>query len=357
MEKISSSKSSVFLVALAICSTSFFFACDDDSKQAPNINLDAAAGNQDAETIDAPRIIVVSDANVLVDVAIADASAAALDASVATADSGFSEPNVDAGSGCALLSSQHTSAAQAGLPTLGLAIWLRADQGVYKNQNNEVCAWVDHSGAGHALLSNFGQRPLYVPAATNELPSIRFTGGGRPLSISGVLGIAPQSGRSFIAVQKLVNTSARSQAIIQGQGGTPGTYVAIDTNTFQTSGSKQGVYVTNNAYDSDVPTSTVLQIQGFFVNPMVVGTAVLPSVSYRINGIPAKLTRNAGGLGNTNFETFSGANFTSVGQGQASSDYSLSEILIYDRALSIQEATQVEAALFARYSIASPPKG
>jgi hypothetical protein len=355
--KVKSSQSASLLVAMAAASAFFLFACEDDeSKLMPNSNLDAAAGSQDAAKPDPPVIIPVVDANVVFDVAVPDVAAVVADANVATADSGFAEPNVDAGSGCALVSPQHTSPAQAGLPTSGLALWLRGDQGVYKDQNNEVCAWVDHSGAGHAFLSAVGKRPSYVPAVGNALPNLRFTGGGRGLSISSLFGIAAQSGRSYIAVQKLVNTTARSQSIIQGQAGTPGTYVSFDTNSFQTAGSRQGVYVTNNAYDSDVATSTALQVQSFLVNPMVIGTAILPSVAYRINGAVAKLTRNPGGLGNTNFENFSGANFTTVGAGQPGSDFSLSEILVYDHALSTQEATQVESALYSRYGIDPQPK-
>jgi len=344
-------------MALATYSGLFLFACnDEESKLLPNTNLDAASGSQDAAVGDAPVIIPVVDANIRNDSSNPDVAAPISDAGAAGLDGGFMEPNVDAGSGCALLSMQHTSSVQAGLPTLGLVLWLRADQGVYKDQNNEVCAWVDHSGAGHALLSTVGKRPLHVAAVGNALPSIRFTGGGRLLSIAGVLSIAPQSGRSYIAVQKLVNINARSQSISQGQGGTPGTYVFIDANTFNTVGGRQGVYVTNNAYDSDVPTSTVLQVQGFLVNPMVIGTAILPSVSYRINGAVVKLTRTPDGLGNTNFENFSGSNATWVGDGQGSSDFMLSEILIYDHALSLQEATQVESALFSRYGIDPQPK-
>ncbi|MDX2020570.1 MAG: hypothetical protein SF187_10035 [Deltaproteobacteria bacterium] len=347
----SKSKFAVLLLALGAYSGLLGAGCDDDdSKRLPDANFDAAGGSQDAAPADAP-LNGGLDANTTGADARVDAAVAFGDAGEGSADAAFIEPNVDAGAGCQLVSTQHTSAAQAGLPGAGLALWLRADQGVYKDQNNGVCAWVDHGGAGHALLSAANQRPVFVAGAGNVLPSIQFTGGGKSLSIAGVLGIAPQSGRTYIAVQKLVNTTSRLQAIIQGQSGTPGTYVSIDSNPFQTVGSREGVYVTNNAYDSDVATSTELRVHAFVVNPMVIGSAILPATSYRINGTVATLTRTPGGLGNTNFENFSGANFTAVGVGQSGSDYSLREILIYDHALSAQEIAQVEAALFARYGI------
>jgi hypothetical protein len=76
---------------------------------------------------------------------------------------------------------------------------------------------------------------------------------------------------------------------------------------------------------------------------------VLPAIDYRVNGATQTLTRTAGGLGNGNFESFAGANFTSVGAGPA--DAFVAEVLVYDRALSVSERQAVEAALKTRYSI------
>ena len=67
-----------------------------------------------------------------------------------------------------------------------------------------------------------------------------------------------------------------------------------------------------------------------------------------MNGATQSLTRTPGGLGNGNFEDFSGANYTAVG---GCADAFLAEALIYDRALSITERGTVEAALEARYGI------
>ncbi len=60
------------------------------------------------------------------------------------------------------------------------------------------------------------------------------------------------------------------------------------------------------------------------------------------------MTRTPDGLGNGNFEGFSGANYTLVG---GCSDAFIAEALLYDRALSVTERATVEAALEARYGI------
>ena len=81
---------------------------------------------------------------------------------------------------------------------------------------------------------------------------------------------------------------------------------------------------------------------------MTPGTAILGAIDYRVNGATQSLTRTSGGLGNGNFEDFSGANYTLIG---GCTDAFIAEALVYDRALSTTERGTVEAALEARYGI------
>jgi hypothetical protein len=71
----------------------------------------------------------------------------------------------------------------------------------------------------------------------------------------------------------------------------------------------------------------------------------------RINAIPLTLTRTPGGLGNTNIENFSAANYTWIGVGLAAQDFEVAEVLVWARALTPAEIDQVEAYLSARYGI------
>jgi hypothetical protein len=108
------------------------------------------------------------------------------------------------------------------------------------------------------------------------------------------------------------------------------------------------VYVTNNSYDTATSTSTSPRVHVFTIGTMVPTTPVLSTVDYRINGVTQALTRNNGGLGNGNVESFASANFTLVGSGTRAF---VAEAILYARPLSVEERSAVEKALVTRYSI------
>jgi hypothetical protein len=283
-----------------------------------------------------------------------DASATSVDASIdVSTESGRDaaanqEPVVDAGAGCEGPGRESLlSPPSAGLPSSGLVLWLRADRGVYMTSAHRVCAWVDQSGNDQVLRSTTA-RPLWVDASLGSEPAISFDVANASLSVGGVLGIPATSGRTFVAVVQLVNTTGRFQAVMQGQAATPGTYMNLDTNTFQTAGSREGVYLTNNGYDSSLATSTSPRVHVFTVSTLVPGTPVLGAIDYRVNSATQTLTRTSGGLGNGNIEDFSQANFTLVGNGV---NASIAEVLVYDRALTVPERASAEIGLKTRYGI------
>jgi hypothetical protein len=220
---------------------------------------------------------------------------------------------------------------------------------VYATATQRVCAWADQSSSQSLFLSNGTQRPLWTAAGVGGQAAVDFDVAQSYLSVGGVLGIAPTAGRTFVAVVRSVNTTARFQLIQQGQAGTPGTYLTLDANTFQTAGSREGVYVTNNAYDSNLATSQTPNVHVFTIGTMVPPTPVLATIEYRVNGLVRPLTRTPGGLGNGNVENFSGANYTLVGGG--SSHALIAEALIYDRPLTTLERDAVATALMTRYAI------
>lgn len=81
---------------------------------------------------------------------------------------------------------------------------------------------------------------------------------------------------------------------------------------------------------------------------MTVCTPVLSGIDCRVKGATQTQTRTSSGLGNGNFEDFSGASYTAVatyGEGI------VAELLIYDRALTVSERGAVETALETRYGI------
>jgi hypothetical protein len=258
-------------------------------------------------------------------------------------------PVVTVDAGCLPpVTTKRLSPIAAGLPSAGLALWLRADRGIYATEQHRVCAWVDQSGNDQVFYANGQNRALWTEAGLGAQPAIDFDAAGRYLSTSGVLGIPATAGRTLIAVVQLVNTTGRFTALMQGQGNTPGTYVNLDTNTFQTAGSREGVYVTNNSYDTTLATSTSPRVHVFTIGSMAPTTPVLSTIDYRVNGVTQTLTRNPGGLGNGNVEDFSAANFTLVGSGTRAF---VAEAIVYGRALSAAERANIESALAARYGI------
>ena len=265
------------------------------------------------------------------------------------ADGGVDAVVFDGGSDCISPSGEAPlDATAAGLPASGLVLWLRGDRGVYKTAANAVCGWGDQSGHG-AILTPYGARPSWSATGLAGLPAVRSTTAGQGLSTSGVLGIPAQSARTFVAVVQLVSTTSRFNAVHQGSANSPGTYLGLDTNSYNTAGSREGVYMTNNAYDSALATTTASpRIHVYTIPTMTVGTPVLPGIDYRVDGVTQTLTRNPGGLGNGNFEDFSVANYTSV---VTAAEGIVAEVLVYDRALTVTERGAVETALKARYGI------
>jgi hypothetical protein len=305
----------------------------DAAADAPSETAASDAAGDDGDAPDAGADTSASDAS--------DAADAVIDA----------PPRFDVGIGCdpPPLTEAPLVPATEGVPAAGLVLWLRGDRGIYMTPGDAaVCAWADQS-AQHGLLSASGGRPLWMPLSVGSKAAVHFTRTAAALTVGGVLGIAPKSGRTFVAVQQLVAPAVRFSPLMQGQADTPGTYLHIDTNTFQTAGSREGVYATNNGYDSALPTSSLPRVHLYTLSTMMPGTPVLTALDYRVNGAAQTLTRTAGGLGNGNLEDFSGANFTAVGA--EGGDALVAEVLVYDHALSADEKTALEAALKARYGI------
>jgi hypothetical protein len=230
-------------------------------------------------------------------------------------------------------------------------LWVRADRGIYKDASNGVCAWADRSGHQNVFVPPAsGGRPTWEDASLGGRPAVHAAPPQQGLFTAGVLGLAPDSPRTFIAVQQLASTAGRFAAIIQGKSGTAGTYVGFDTNTFQTAGSREGVYFTNNAYDSNVTTSTAPRLHVMIIRSMTPTQPVLSNIEYRIDAQTTTLTRTPGGLGNGNIEDFSAADYSGV-VSRPAGNASVAEALVYDHALSPTELTAVEGVLEARYGI------
>lgn len=308
------------------------FGCDDDD--------DAGFGDvapRDAQSRDA---IAVPDADALP----ADADPPDVAADAADLDAAADAGDVDGGAVCSTVCSPPPVAAP--IPRAGLVLWLRSDLGVNIGPTDEACVWCDLSGQSNDMPARGA--PVRLTTGPGGHPVVR-TNGSDSFRRADVLAITSTQGRTLISVARLTDLDARVYPVGQGRLGTPGTYVHIDINTFNSTPRLFGAYVTNNAYRSSTPTSTTTAaVHVVRLETMEVGRPVLDELSYFIDGVEQTLTRTPGGLGNGLIETFD-ADFTDVGRGDA--DVDLSEVLIYDRPLSAPEREQVEVYLTQRYEL------
>lgn len=335
------------LLALPVLTAIVHFAgCGDDESSSAPTNPDASTPSVDAST---DRRDPTSDAA-------GDAAGdAANDGGGAGDASADADAAIDSGpqfddAGCPIGTGTVSSAADAGLPTSGIVLWLRADIGVATVDGGAVCRWDDVSGNGRSFRPATATPPVAEAAGLNNKPAVSFSDANQHLSRADVLGIGAASGRTVAVIGATADTTHRFQYFTQGQGGTPGTYFGLDQNTFNTVGSREGAYVTNNAYDSDLATSTATRRHILSISSFVAGGALPNVLTYAIDGTARTLTRNSGGLGNGTVESFSTADYTSIGSASAGfTGAKIGELIVYDRELTGPERILVEQYFGARF--------
>jgi len=335
-----------------------FAACVDDSTspgQSPDASTPQtfdgsvdATGGQDTGPVDDASGDVATDAGAR---DAADGSApgdAAVDATDA-ADAADAAPRFD-DAGCPLPTGVVANAGDAGLPATGIALWLRADLGLATLDGGAVCRWDDVSGNARNFAPATSAMPAFDSAGIKGKPAVSFGASGQHLIRNDVLGIAATAGRTMAAYSRSVDTTRRFQAIHQGLPGSAGTYFGIDTNTFQTAGSLEGVYTTNNAFDSNVATSTNARSHIFSISSFAVGGTLPGVLTYAVDGNVTTLTRILAGLGNGTVEDFSAANLTTIGGAVPGfTGAEVAEILVWDHALTAPERAAVQAYFQSRF--------
>jgi len=239
----------------------------------------------------------------------------------------------------------------AGLPS-GLVLWLRGDHGVATLADGvSVCRWEDVSGNGRHFSPAGASLPRYEATAVGGRPAVVFSTNTR-LERPDVLGLGATQARTIAARTQIADTTRRFGTLLQGNRGNNWEYLELEQNTFQTVGRRVGVYLTANAYDSDVATSTAARTHVCAISSVVPGTSLPGALSYAVDGVVRPLTRTPGGNGpsgpgNNLVWDFSGASFTSIGETAAAgfAGGAIGEVLVFDHALSAQERGDVEMYL------------
>lgn len=239
--------------------------------------------------------------------------------------------------------------AEVGIPA-GMAVWLRADMGVSRDTDGLVCEIDDLSGNGHDFTQlSAGARPSV--ATIGLQPAIEYTG-GKSMTRLDVMGLSPTATRTIFAVVQLDVTDARSTFIHQGTLANNHTDLGPEANTFNSAGNLWGLYMTGNAYDSQIAATTDPSIIVWKIDSMTIGQPILDHLSGRVSGLDMTLTRTPAGSGDGNIEDFTAADQSFFGYSNPDQDYQIAEAILYGRTLTAREVGQVEAYLSARYGIA-----
>lgn len=246
--------------------------------------------------------------------------------------------------------------------TNGLTFWVKGDAGIVTNASGKVTAWNDQSGNNANLLQSIdGLRPIVINDAWNGKSFVRFdgsvnhtndlTGTANSTIISNIITAAEFT---VVSVWRFRNVTDNGEVGVQNHdrifGSSTDTASGIFGLILRTNGIG-GYTASQYNRDSDVDIATV---DGVLHNePQLFSSWHTNSEIFlqQYGGSPVSAAS-----GNTGFMT--GA--LRLGDGPQSSrgpsafDGDIAEVLIYRRALSTDERSQVESYLYQRWVIPEP---
>lgn len=233
---------------------------------------------------------------------------------------------------------QSLSPAPAPVVAAGLKAWYRADHGVTKDGTNSVSKWLDASGNGlHLEQSDGPSQPLWVSAVSNGKPGVDFGSGEKMESaVADLLGtsedftviavVSSAASQSTVAVPVIVDFSADASSglSVRMVEGYSASYMLSWRDAANTSW--QGelapyIHGTANATQSLM-----------FVKNGMVQTSFLFGTSQASSAVVAAIHAPSGTIQMGGF--YAGK---------------VSEVLIYNRALTTTERDQINAALTSKY--------
>jgi hypothetical protein len=232
-----------------------------------------------------------------------------------------------------------------------LVLWLRGDRGVRLDASG-VQGWADQSGNGNDFTAS-PNRPLPV---NDGISAVSFDGATQFLFRMSALGIRAGGARTLVVLARLTSTVNRTPLLVQtSPNELAADAYAIEANTARSQGNLFGAFVNAYSFDSNQSTNTTR----YGVHVLRADSLRWPDViqdylSYRLNGVAATLTVNAGpGVSlkaPAPIETLVGA-FDIGGGSYLYGASDIAEVAIYSRALSDAEIARVEGDLKSRYGL------
>jgi hypothetical protein len=253
-----------------------------------------------------------------------------------------------------LLLSFFVLGANAQLPvTSGNVLWLKADAAVYNDagvtaatNGQTVQQWNDQSGNGNNVTqTTAGNRPVFQTAAMGTQPALFFDGAVGTKYLNNTISNLVTAGgaRTTFIVSKINASSTIGGTIFTFRRTTALNSLSLGLNAGTNFIYTDGVAGANNA-------STATNIFNIAKNPFIVtySSTSGTKVDYRFNTVN-QIVSQAGAV-----STESGtAGFTVGGREDLASWWQglISEIIVYDRVLTLAEKQQVEAYLQTKYGI------
>lgn len=233
-----------------------------------------------------------------------------------------------------------TGGETAPIPTIALALWLRADSGVTTNASGAVIQWQDASGNKNtAIQTDSTKAPALSPASLNNLPTLTFDGVDDYLEVASSPTVAITGDISTFFVINVADYD---------------TYRAVWAKTAGNLPAANDYYLLPNTgepryYHGD-PSGNFAQFTG--ASPIPSGSFV--TAGYELAGSTAThylsgAENGSGGLAAAGADTGAPLRIGTRGDFVTRFKGGMAELVIYARALSDAERAQVESYFEAKY--------
>lgn len=234
----------------------------------------------------------------------------------------------------------------------GLAFWIRADTGVTTNASGNVTEWADQSGRGNHAAAADAAAPTFVAseADLNNRPTLRFNGTSQRMTVTNRILTNGIEGCTIIAMAK--STKNENSSIVGFRTGMATPFLQLDTDI----SGKPRCIVRNsdNTTANAVGPQSRTDIWGMYAGRLSKGSGTVWTNRVYFSSSSAEAVASADFGSNTNLT--SGDQYIG-GLSFANWKGDISEVIIYERALSDTELSGILDYLTIRHKISrsAPP--
>jgi hypothetical protein len=270
----------------------------------------------------------------------------------ATTDVGGAGASASAGTGGGPLLGNGGSSGHAGvggtveqpmIPQPGLALWLRADLGVLR-ANGLVQAWLDQSGNEmNAVPPSLNVRPEYLAKGLNDLPALKFDGAGQFLKLpEGAFGDFSHGLAGFMVLQPAASDCA---SVIELSNDPEIDDIAFGMWQHQWTYEVESPFIQSGNVELAAPSLYAVNHQPMLGMVDATGNLRIDRALLKSMGMPLPKTiaRENNFVGHT---LYGGCNYFAG---------TISEIIVYQRAVTVAEVKSIESYLEQHWDLGTAP--